>query len=83
MTTKFDTKKQALDMGAYYAGVYSKDKDIFEGIVPEDMELGWPHERTIELYKIKNHEDIEVGIGIGKFRDGKKAKKIEKKILFI
>jgi len=70
MTTEFETKKQALDIGATYAGVYSEDKDVFEGVSPEDMELSWPHEKTIELYKIKNHEDIEVGIGIGEFRNG-------------
>ncbi len=70
MTTKFDTKQNALDMGAYYAGVYSKGRNVYEGVVPEKMSLGSPQNTEIEVYKIKNAKGKEVCIGVRQFRDG-------------
>lgn len=67
MTTKFSSVEDALQMGAHYACV---DKTAFDGVTPEKTELGWPQNTTIDVYYIKNNDGKEVGIGVGKFRDG-------------
>ncbi|HLD49439.1 MAG TPA: hypothetical protein VJB11_03675 [archaeon] len=72
MTTEYDSKESALEDGIFYIGYKNMDspKKILEGLKSETKELGWPHSKTVELYKLKRPDGMEVGIGVGKFRNG-------------
>lgn len=75
MTTQYETKEQALEMGLFYAGFgdrklrEAKLAELMESS-PEKSEIGWPHDEEIELYEFKSPGGIDVKIGIGKFRSG-------------
>ncbi len=83
MTTQYNTKEQALEMGAYYAG-YSTEEDrkrVLAGAEISDKVLGWPHsqpatetspaiEKRLEVYEFENPDGIKVGIGVSRFREG-------------
>ena len=53
MTTEYDSKESALEDGIFYIGYKNMDspKKILEGLKSETKELGWPHSKTVELYK--------------------------------
>ncbi|MEA3229485.1 MAG: hypothetical protein U9P44_01095 [archaeon] len=68
MTREYDTKEKALAMGAYYAGV--SGENVFDGIIPEKMKISGLDEKYVDVYKIKNCDDDDIGVGIGNFRKG-------------
>lgn len=68
MTTTFNTKEDALKTGAHYAGI--NEVDPFNGLTPEKRVMKFPVVKEIDVYTIKNVNGVDVGIGVGKFRDG-------------
>lgn len=83
MTTRYDTKEEALEMGACYAG-YS-DANVQRRVLAEatvdTLILGWPHsrpatedcaaiEKRLETYEISNSEGVKVRLGVSRFREG-------------
>ena|SRR3989338_7017278 len=83
MTTQYDTKEQALEMGACYAGYADPEdrKRVLARAEISDKVLGWPHsfpatetspavEKRLEVYEFENPNGIKVGIGISRFREG-------------
>jgi|SRR3989344_4180411 len=83
MTTQYNTKEEALEMGAYFAG-YSREEDrkrVLAGAEISDKVLGWPHshpatetspaiEKRLEVYEFENKDGIKISVGVGKFREG-------------
>ena len=73
MTTKFDTKQDAIRTACIFAGV---DIEAMEGVIPKkdveysplDIKHKYPNE--IEIYTIKNKNGDDAQFAIGKFRDG-------------
>lgn len=73
MTTIYDSKTNALEMGLRYAGYV--DPESIQRVVdnlgePELMDLEFPHHKTIEVYRLTTSIGIEAAIGIGKVQDG-------------
>jgi hypothetical protein len=83
MTTRYDTKEQALETGLYYAGYKSQkemDAELKKAKVGQ-LTLGWPHsmpatdnhpaiEKILDVFYVNNINGIKVGLGVSKFRDG-------------
>ena len=74
MTTQYDTKEQALEMGLFYVGFEDKKAreekltELMESS-PEKSEIGWPQNKKVDLYSVKTPKG-EVNFGIGEFRSG-------------
>ncbi len=75
MTSKFNSKEIALEEGLRYAGFgdaelrQEKLKRLTES-KPEPTQIGWPHNKEVDLYKTKTPQGVEIGLGIGRFREG-------------
>lgn len=73
MSTRFDSKEQALAIACTYAGV---KESVLEGVVPEREQMYHPlddehkYPEEIEIYTFKNKDGEDVSFGVGKFRDG-------------
>lgn len=72
MTTKFESIDDALHMGAFYAGHATLDaqKKALSRAKPKPGEIDWPHDKSVQLYCIKNAHGEKVTLGVGEFRDG-------------
>ena len=71
MTKTFDSKESALEQGLYYAGFDNSElrKKVMEDLgMPETMTIGFPQNKTVELYKFKTPAGEDAGIGIGECR---------------
>jgi len=72
MTTEYNSKEEALEMGAFYAG-YSTSEDRKRVLAEADITervLGWPHEKNLEIHTFPNALGVRVDIGISPFREG-------------
>jgi len=73
MTSKYDSKESALEMGLYYAGYEDpklRKKVMADLPEPVKRQIGWPQNKTVETYKIRTPTGKNVQIGVGEFRDG-------------
>jgi hypothetical protein len=73
MTTEYDSREAAIEMGFYHIGFVDETlrKEAMSRL-PEAVQrqLEWPHSKTIETYDIKTPKGEDARIGVGKFRDG-------------
>jgi len=73
MTTQYDSREQAIELGLYYAGFVGEGERqrVMESLPePKQMQLGWPQEKTLEVYSFDNPQGEAVQIGVGEFRGG-------------
>lgn len=84
MSTQYDTKQQALEMGAFYVGYKDKKSrrealeaaEVTEQNMINPVAALLPPKKAaqftskIEVHTITNPDGIKVGLGIGRFRSG-------------
>lgn len=74
MTTFYESKEDALRTGVFYAGFNDQDlKKVIEELnsqQPKTKHLGWPHDKTLETYRLQNVKGQDIEIGVSKFRSG-------------
>lgn len=83
MTTQYETKEQALDMGMYYAGYFNVDegKKVLAEATIDTIVLDWPHsfpatdghagfEKRLETYEVPNKNGVKIRLGVSAFREG-------------
>ena len=73
MSTTYDSRELAIETGLFYMGYGNtglRKRVMRELPEPIEMQLGWPQDRTIDTYKVRNPAGKDVLIGVSKFRSG-------------
>ncbi|MBU1199834.1 MAG: hypothetical protein KKF46_07595 [Nanoarchaeota archaeon] len=73
MTSQYDSRESAIEMGLYYAGF--GDEALRKRAMDElpeavQTQLGFPQNKTIDTYTVRTPAGKDVQIGVGKFREG-------------
>ena len=73
MTSQYDSRESAIEMGLYYAGF--GDANLRKRTMDElpeavQTQLGFPQNKTIDTYKVRTPVGKDIQIGVGEFRDG-------------
>ena len=67
MATEYRTKERALEWGCHYAGI---TRATLDRIAPEEVRIGWPHDITLEGYRVTTAAGRIGVLGVAPMGDG-------------